>query len=83
MAILMRVNKIQVQLSGELEELTQNIENVEFQIKQSERGRVMAQGVIHSGVRVTIGTVSTQIHDDYNFACLTKVGEEIKITPYK
>lgn len=83
MAIFMRVNKIQAQLAGELEELKQNIENVEFQIKQSERGRIMAQGVIHSGVKVTIGSASIHIHDDYNFACLTKVGEEIKITPYK
>ena len=83
MAILMRVNKIQVQLVGELAELKQNIENVEFQVKQSERGRIMAQGVVHSGVKVTIGSASTHIQDDYSFACLTKVGEEIKITPYK
>lgn len=83
MAILMRVNKIQVQLNGELEELNQNIQDIEFQMKQSERGRILAQGVIHSGVKVTIGSANLHIHDDYNFACLTKVGEEIKITPYK
>jgi len=83
MAILMRVNKLHSQLTGELEELKQNVENLEFQIKQSERGKIMVQGVIHSGVKVTIGSATTHIHDDLNFVCLIKVGEEIKITPYK
>lgn len=83
MAVFMRVNKIQAQLTTELEELNQRIENVEFQIQQSERGRIMVEGVIHSGVKVTIGSANIHIHDDYKFACLTKVGEEIKISPYR
>lgn len=83
MAVLLRVNKIQAQLTTELEELKQNIENIEYQIKQSERGRIMVEGVIHSGVKVTIGSANIHLHDDYKFACLTKVGEEIKISPYR
>lgn len=83
MAILMRVNKIHAQLTVELEELNQNLEDVVLQIRQTERGRIMAQGLIYAGVKVTIGSASTRINDNHNYTCLVKIGEEIKATPYK
>ncbi len=83
LAILARVTRVQMQLTQELEEIKGALENIEFQIQQSERGRIMVQGVIHYGVKVTIGSVYMQINDDYPYACLTKVGEDIKINPYK
>ena len=83
LAVLMRVSRLQAQLTEEIEELRQNAENAEFQIQQSERGKVMVQGVIHSGVKVTIGSAFMHTHDDYNFACLIKVGEEIKVSSYR
>lgn len=81
-AILVRVSRLISQLKYELEQLDEQIKNIEFQIEQSERGRVLVQGVIHSGVKVTIGSAYMQIQDDYSFACLKKIGEDIKISSY-
>jgi len=81
-AVLARVGRLLAQLKYELEQLDENIQSIGFQIEQSERGRLLVQGVIHSGVKVTIGSAYLQIQDDYTFACLKKVGEDIKISSY-
>lgn len=83
LAVLVRVTKMQALLAEEIERLNQTLENIEIQIQQSERGRIMVQEVLHSGVKVTIGSSYMQTHDDYKFVCLTKVGEDIKISSYR
>jgi uncharacterized protein (DUF342 family) len=81
-AILVRVSRAHAQLVQEITELQTELENTEFQLQQSERGKIKVQGIIHPGVRVSIGSAYMQIQDDYSFACLTKVGPDIKINPY-
>ena len=83
LAIMARVTRVQVQLAQELEELKHAVEQAEYQILQSERGRILVQGVIHPGVKITIGSAYMQIQDDYPFVSLTRVGADIKINPYK
>ncbi len=82
-AILARVTKVQGELIRELEELKTCLEDIETQIQQSERGRIKVHGVIHPGVKVTIGSAMMQVYDDLPFVTLTNVMGEIKINPYK
>ncbi len=82
MAILVRVSRLQTQLTEELAQLKERLENIEFQIQQSERGRIKVQGIMHPGVKVTIGSAYMHIQDEYSFVSLTKSGEDIKISPY-
>jgi len=82
MAILVRVSRAQNQLVTELEEIKQQLENVEYQIQQSERGHIKVQGIMHPGVKVTIGSAYLHIQDQCTFVSLTKSGEDIKISPY-
>lgn len=82
MAILVRVSKVQTQLAEDLEQLDESISSIAQQIEQTQRGRILVQGVIHSGVRVVIGSAFMHIQDDYTFACLKKVGEDIRISSY-
>lgn len=82
-AIVVKVAQTQAQLVKDMEVLKNDLENMEYQIAQSERGKILVEGVIHSGVRVTIGMASLHVHDDIHFACLTKDGSEIKISSYR
>jgi len=82
-AILARVTKVQGELSRELEELKSCLIDIEAQMQQSERGRIKVHGVMHPGVRVTIGSATMQVYDDLPFVTLTNVMGEIKINPYK
>ncbi|MHB9095300.1 MAG: DUF342 domain-containing protein [Eubacteriales bacterium] len=82
-ALLIQVTKVQVALTKDLEALNESTKNIEFQMVQSNRGRITVQGTIYPGVKVTIGSSSVQIHDPYPFVCFTKHNGEIKISPYK
>ncbi|MBU7008295.1 FapA family protein [Phosphitispora fastidiosa] len=82
-AILARVAKVQGELIRELEELKNCLVDIEAQIQQSERGRIKVHGVMHPGVKVTIGSATMQAYDDLPFVTLTNVMGEIKINPYK
>jgi len=82
-AILVKVTRTHFELVKEIEALKGAMESVEFQIEQSERGRILIQGVVHPGVKVTIGSVFMAIQDDYQFVSLTRDGADIKFSPYK
>lgn len=82
-ALLVQVVKVQVQLGKQLESINESIKTIEEQIKQSERGRITAQGSIYPGVKVTIGTATAHIHDPYQFVTLTMHEEQIRYSPYK
>ena len=82
-AILVKVTRTHFELVKEIENLKSAIESVEFQIEQSERGRILIQGILHSGVKISIGPVFTNIQDNYQFVCLTRDGEDIKFSPFK
>lgn len=82
-ALLVQVVKVQVALGKQLETINESINTIQEQIKQSERGRVTAQGVLYPGVKVTIGTSVLPIHDRHQFVTLTSHDGEIRISPYK
>lgn len=83
MAVFTRVSRTVEQLGLELEEIKIAIENVEASILQSERGRLLVQGIVHPGVKITIGTAVMHIRDDYSYVSFTKDGSDIQISPYK
>lgn len=82
-AILVKVTRTHFELVKETEALKSAMEGVEFQIEQTERGRILVQGILHSGVKITIGSVYINIQDDYQFVCVTRDGVDIKFSPYK
>lgn len=82
-AVLIKVSQAQSQLVKDVEALKNELENMAYQIEESEKGRIMVEGVLHSGVKVTIGSAVMQVQDDTKFVCLTKKGEEIEIASYK
>jgi uncharacterized protein (DUF342 family) len=82
-AILVKVTRTHFELVKEIEALKSAMQNVEFQIDQSERGRILVQGVIHPGVKITIGSVYMNVQDPYQFVALSRDGEDIKFSPYK
>jgi len=82
-AILLRVSRVLSELTREMEEIKETVNDLEYHIKLSERGRIKVHGVIHPGVKITIGSASMQTRDDYSFVCLTRVGADIKVNPYK
>lgn len=82
-AILVKVTRTHFELVKEIEALKSAMQNVEFQIDQSDRGRILVQGVIHPGVKITIGSVYMNVQDPYQFVALTRDGEDIKFSPYK
>ncbi len=82
-AILVKVTRTHFELVKETEALKSAMEGVEFQIEQTERGRILVQGILHSGVKITIGSVYINIQDDYQFVCVTRDGTDIKFSPYK
>jgi len=45
-------------------------------------GRVLVSGILYPGVRITIRTVSTYIHEEHKYVCLAIKGDEIEIMPY-
>jgi hypothetical protein len=80
-AIYIRVSRMKSELTNEIQEMTRTIRDLEERIQASEQGRVVAQGVIHPGVKVTIGSASIHIYDDHHRVCLVKVGPDIRINP--
>lgn len=82
-AILVKVTRTHFELVKEIEALKSAMDSVEFQIEQSERGRIMVQGVMHPGVKVTIGSVYMNVQDDCQFVCLSRDGADIKFSPFK
>lgn len=82
-ALLVQVTKVQISLARELETINESLRNLEFQIQQSDRGRIMVQGTIYPGVKVTMGSSVMQIKDALMFVTITKHGAEIRISPYK
>ncbi len=82
-AVLVKVAQAQAQLLKDVEAVKNQLETMEMEIEQSERGRIMIEGIIHPGVKVTIGSASMHIKDDVKFACLTKNGADISISSYR
>ena len=82
-ALLAQVIRVQAQFGNELESINESIRTIEEQIKQSERGRVIAQGFIYAGVKVTIGPAVLHINDPYQFVSLSTHEDQIMISPYK
>lgn len=82
-AILVKVTRTHFELVKEIEALKSAMDNVEFQIEQSERGRILVQGVLHPGVKVTLGSVYMNVQDACQFVCLTRDGADIKFSPFK
>lgn len=82
-AMLVKLTRTQFHLMGEVEAIKQKKNEIEAVLEETERGRVMASGVIHPGVKVSIGKAAFFVRDELQFACLTRDGDQIKVSPYK
>lgn len=81
--ILVRVNKSQDSLSREIEELKNILQRTEALVLRSEHGKINIEDIVHSGVRITIGSDVLFIRDDYRFVSFTKGDDGINIAPIK
>lgn len=83
MAMIMQLTKLQGRLTKELERLHQQVKSLEECMKILDQGRIWVQERIHSGVKVTLGSIIKYIQDDVSFVCLVNKEEEIKSSPYR
>jgi len=77
--MLVKVTRSQFQLMASVQELQDKVHELELQLEESERGRILVEGIIHPGVKVTIGTAVLHVHDNIQFASLTREEHEVKV----
>jgi uncharacterized protein len=82
-AMLIKLTRTQFQLMNENQELKEKKEIIEDELEQLQHGKIKVSGLIHPGVKVTVGNASTIIRDDLKFACLVKDQGQIRIDSYK
>lgn len=82
-AMLVKLTRTQFFLMRELEQSSQKKNEIEAVLEGTDRGRVLVSGVIHPGVKVSIGKAVLYVRDEMQFACLTRDGDQIKVSPFK
>lgn len=78
--ILVRVNDSQIRLGKELEELAIVLKQTESLLENSNRGRITVYGLVHPGVKITIGRAFTIARDDYQYVTFVQAGGEIQFS---
>ncbi|MDA8233817.1 MAG: FapA family protein [Clostridia bacterium] len=81
--MLVKVTRSYHQLTANAQELREKVQELENQLQESERGRVMVEGIIHPGVKVTIGTSILHVRDNIQYACLTREDQEVKVGSFR
>ncbi len=81
--LLNESTSIQAELTQELQEINEKLENMGILLKNAEFGRVLVHGAIYPGVRLAIGTANMLMKDKCSFVSFSKQDEEIKIFPLK
>ncbi|MHB8172272.1 MAG: FapA family protein, partial [Thermincolia bacterium] len=81
--MLVKVTRSYHHLMANIQELRDKVQEMEVELEESERGRIMVEGLIHSGVKVTIGTSILHVHDNIQYASLTRENHEIKVGSYR
>lgn len=81
--MLVKVSRSQFQLMASIQGLKERTQEMEQALEDSENGKIMVSGLIHSGVRITIGRSIMNVQDDIQYASLTREAGEIQIAPLR
>lgn len=80
--MLQKSIRTKVFLNSRLNSLKREIAEIEPQLDEKEDGKVRAYGIIHPGVKITIGTACMYVREELKYCTLYKDRAEIRISSY-
>lgn len=82
-AMLVKVSRAQFQMMALVKTLQEQVAELETELENNNRGKINISGLVHPGVKVTIGPSSYTVGDSLQFTSFVREYGEIKITPLK
>lgn len=80
--MLQKSIRTKIFLNSRLKSITGEIAEIEPQLEEKEDGKVRAYGIIHPGVKVTIGTACMYIREELKYCTLYKDRADIRTSSY-
>lgn len=82
-AMLVKVSRAQYQLMGAVQKLSVEQQELQQELEHNTKGKISVSGLIHPGVKITIGPSSYYVKDDTQFCTFVREGGEIHCLPLK
>lgn len=82
-AVLVKVSRAQFQLLALVEALNEQVKTLDEELESTNRGKINVSGLVHPGVKITIGQSVYFVVDPLQFASFVREKGEIKIIPLK
>lgn len=81
--MLVKSIRTKVFLSNKLTSVKNEINEIEPQLEEKDDGKVRSYGIIHPGVKVTIGTACMYVREDLKYCSLYKDKADIRLGSYE
>lgn len=82
-AMLVKVSRAQYQLMGAVQKLSVEQQELQQELEHNTKGKISVSGLIHPGVKITIGPSSYYVKDETQFCSFVREGGEIHCVPLK